>query len=59
MCPRLVKVVKESGLVCVSYGTLNNDPVNVEVRNRHTKARNAVTNESIASKKRRYRRCNC
>jgi glycerophosphodiester phosphodiesterase len=31
MCPRLVKVVKESGLVCVSYGTLNNDPVNVEV----------------------------
>jgi glycerophosphodiester phosphodiesterase len=59
MCPRLVKVVKETGLVCVSYGTLNNDPVNVEVRNRHTKARNAVTNESIASKKRRYRRCNC
>ncbi|KAF1840675.1 GDPD-domain-containing protein [Cucurbitaria berberidis CBS 394.84] len=29
MCPRLVKVVKESGLVCVSYGTLNNDPINV------------------------------
>ncbi|KAF1911732.1 Glycerophosphoryl diester phosphodiesterase family-domain-containing protein [Ampelomyces quisqualis] len=29
MCPRLVKVVKESGLVCVSYGTLNNDPHNV------------------------------
>ncbi|KIW34001.1 uncharacterized protein PV07_00804 [Cladophialophora immunda] len=23
--PRLVRVVKESGLVCVSYGTLNND----------------------------------
>ena len=23
--PRLVKVVKESGLVCVSYGTMNND----------------------------------
>lgn len=31
MCPRLVKVVKESGLVCVSYGTLNNDPQNVMV----------------------------
>ncbi|KAB2575044.1 Glycerophosphodiester phosphodiesterase GDE1 [Lasiodiplodia theobromae] len=30
MCPRLVRVVKESGLVCVSYGTLNNDPVNVQ-----------------------------
>ncbi len=30
--PRLVKVVKENGLVCVSYGTLNNDPVMVQVR---------------------------
>jgi glycerophosphodiester phosphodiesterase len=27
--PRLVRVVKESGLVCVSYGTLNNDPSKV------------------------------
>ncbi|KAF2855944.1 glycerophosphocholine phosphodiesteras-like protein Gde1 [Plenodomus tracheiphilus IPT5] len=32
MCPRLVKVVKESGLVCVSYGTLNNDPENVNLQ---------------------------
>lgn len=32
LCPRLVRVVKESGLVCVSYGTLNNDPTNVKVR---------------------------
>ncbi|KAF2182168.1 GDPD-domain-containing protein [Zopfia rhizophila CBS 207.26] len=32
MCPRLVKVVKESGLVCVSYGTLNNDPKNVKLQ---------------------------
>ena len=31
ICPRLVKVVKESGLVCVSYGTLNNDPSKVQV----------------------------
>ncbi|EAW13029.1 glycerophosphocholine phosphodiesterase [Aspergillus clavatus NRRL 1] len=30
LCPRLVRVVKESGLVCVSYGTLNNEPVNVK-----------------------------
>ena len=30
MCPRLVRVVKESGLVCVSYGTLNNEPENVQ-----------------------------
>ncbi|KAH6679254.1 Glycerophosphoryl diester phosphodiesterase family-domain-containing protein [Halenospora varia] len=28
--PRLVRVVKESGLVCVSYGTLNNDPAKVQ-----------------------------
>ncbi|KUJ23188.1 GDPD-domain-containing protein [Mollisia scopiformis] len=28
--PRLVRVVKESGLVCVSYGTLNNDPITVQ-----------------------------
>ncbi|KAF1951416.1 GDPD-domain-containing protein [Byssothecium circinans] len=31
-CPRLVRVVKESGLVCVSYGTLNNDPKNVKIQ---------------------------
>lgn len=29
--PRLVKVVKELGLVCVSYGVLNNDPEMVQV----------------------------
>lgn len=31
-CPRLVRVVKESGLVCVSYGTLNNVNKNVEIQ---------------------------
>ncbi len=31
LCPRLVRVVKESGLVCVSYGTQNNDPDNAKV----------------------------
>lgn len=31
LCPRLVRVVKESGLVCVSYGALNNDSANVKV----------------------------
>ncbi|EXJ94356.1 hypothetical protein A1O1_02750 [Capronia coronata CBS 617.96] len=30
--PRLVRVVKESGLVCVSYGTLNNDPEKVKLQ---------------------------
>ena len=29
--PRLVKVVKQSGLVCVSYGVQNNDPIMVQV----------------------------
>lgn len=33
-CPRLVRIVKDSGLVCVSYGTSNNDPDNVQVRRR-------------------------
>ena len=28
LCPRLVQVVKNSGLVCFSYGTLNNDAEN-------------------------------
>lgn len=28
--PRLVKIVKEQGLVCVSYGVLNNDPEKVQ-----------------------------
>lgn len=31
LCPRLVRIVKESGLVCVSYGVLNNDGINVDV----------------------------
>lgn len=30
-CPRLVRVVKQSGLVCVSYGVQNNDPEMVQV----------------------------
>ncbi|KAL5341604.1 Glycerophosphoryl diester phosphodiesterase family-domain-containing protein [Aspergillus crustosus] len=32
LCPRLIRVVKESGLVCVSYGTLNNDPHKVKLQ---------------------------
>lgn len=30
--PRLVRVVKESGLVCVSYGALNNDSAKVKLQ---------------------------
>src|SRR5277367_6129368 len=32
MSPRLVRVVKESGLVCVSYGTINNEPAKVRLQ---------------------------
>lgn len=32
LCPRLVRVVKESGLVCVSYGALNNVPEHVNAQ---------------------------
>jgi glycerophosphodiester phosphodiesterase len=32
IAPRLVRVVKQHGLVCVSYGSQNNDPVMVQVR---------------------------
>lgn len=31
-CPRLIQVVKNSGLVCVSYGTDNNDPHNSKLQ---------------------------
>ena len=32
MCPRLIKYAKSSGLVCCSYGDLNDDPENAMVR---------------------------
>jgi glycerophosphodiester phosphodiesterase len=31
MCPKLVKHVRDSGLVCSTYGTQNNDPKNAKV----------------------------
>lgn len=40
LCPRLVKVVKESGLVCVSYGTMNNDEEKVNVSSTLFRTRN-------------------
>jgi glycerophosphodiester phosphodiesterase len=30
-CPRFVRFVKNAGLVCASYGLLNNDPINARV----------------------------
>ena len=32
LCPRLIQVVKNSGLVCVSYGVDNNDPRNAKLQ---------------------------
>ncbi|KAI5804158.1 glycerophosphocholine phosphodiesterase-like protein Gde1 [Peziza echinospora] len=32
LCPRLIRIIKESGLVCVTYGMLNNAPENVKVQ---------------------------
>lgn len=32
MCPRLIQVVKNSNLVCFSYGTLNNDEHNARIQ---------------------------
>lgn len=32
IAPRLVKVVKEMGLVCVSYGAINNEPEKVKLQ---------------------------
>jgi glycerophosphodiester phosphodiesterase len=67
--PRLVRVVKESGLVCVSYGSLNNDPVMVQVGrdNLSTLISSflvhssfcaiSLTLETIASSERRNRCC--
>ena len=31
-CPRLIRVVKETGLVCVTYGVLNNEAENVKLQ---------------------------
>ena len=39
LAPRLVRVVKGSGLVCVSYGTMNNIPENVQVGGPHHSCR--------------------
>lgn len=32
LCPRLIRVVKESGLVCITYGQMNNDSKNVRLQ---------------------------
>jgi glycerophosphodiester phosphodiesterase len=32
LCPRLIRVVKESGLVCITYGQMNNNSANVRLQ---------------------------
>lgn len=54
LCPRLVKVVKESGLVCVSYGTLNNDPENVRVSALRHVFRKCEADKTVVATKRRH-----
>ena len=46
LCPRLIQVVKNSGLVCVSYGTENNDPHNSKLQARE--GIDAVIVDSVA-----------
>ena len=53
--PRLVKVVKDSGLVCVSYGMLNNDPVKVQVCLTPSSQLKSETNNRVATSSRRHR----
>ena len=48
--PRLVKVVKDSGLVCVSYGTLNNDSDKVQVHTPTPLAKSTVINSHFSNK---------
>lgn len=52
ICPRLVRVVKESGLVCVSYGAMNNhtEHVNAQV----TAGVDAVIVDSVLVRKSRF-----
>lgn len=35
MCPRLISYVKSAGLVCASYGDLNDDPANAKLQADH------------------------
>lgn len=55
--PRLVKVVKESGLVSVSYGTLNNEPENVQVGHALSKCQKIVMSDHIIATSQGGYRC--
>lgn len=59
MCPRFIRMVKENGLVCMTYGVLNNDPKNVRVRTGRTLSICLHTDNFSAPRERRYRRSHC
>lgn len=52
--PRLVKVVKESGLVCVSYGSMNNDPEKVKVSLKRYDTIETLANDFSVTSERRH-----
>jgi glycerophosphodiester phosphodiesterase len=54
MCPRFIKMVKENGLVCMTYGTLNNDPKNVRVSTLHGRVLTMMADCGVAARKGRH-----
>jgi glycerophosphodiester phosphodiesterase len=55
--PRLIKIVKENGIVCFSYGVLNNDPIMVQVSVSCTSIHITLLTVVTASGKARHRCC--
>lgn len=55
--PRLVRVVKENGLVCVSYGTLNNNSAMVQVSYSKTYQRKSKMLTRFSETSQRRNRC--
>lgn len=56
MCPRFIRMVKENGLVCMTYGVLNNDPKNVRVSFSCRPFSNTCTDRDLVAREGRYRR---
>lgn len=55
MCPRIIRMVKENGLICMSYGVLNNDPKHVRVSKEYPLARSVHSDHNIVARERGYR----
>jgi glycerophosphodiester phosphodiesterase len=56
MCPRFIKMVKENGLVCMTYGVLNNDSKNVRVSFSCKPFSNIFTDCVLVAREGRHRR---